>query len=470
MTHHRSSPRPRLCTSALVLACAALLNACALSPRYEVPTTPDIGSFKEAEGWVPAAPADALDRGPWWQLFDDPVLSDLQQRVASTNQNVAAANAAYEQARALLREQRASLFPVVSLSGAATRSGGGSANDSARYQAAIGASWEPDVWGRLREGLGAADASLQASAADLAAATLAAQGELALAYVGARASDAQIALLDDTLAGYERALQITRNRYDAGVAPRTDLLQAQTQLASAQADRLGLQRQRAQYEHAIAVLVGQAPASFTLQRAAWQQRVPAVPAGMPSTLLQRRPDIAAAERRVAAANAQIGIARSAYFPSLGLSASYGFGASRVADLFSAPSALWSLGVQAAQTLFDAGATSARVDGARAAHAGAVARYRQTVLLAFQDVEDQLAATRVLEQQSLLREQAAQAAALVETQVTNRYRAGQIGYTDVVNAQVTSLNARRALVQAAADRQTSAVALIQALGGGWQSAR
>ncbi len=295
---------------------------------------------------------------------------------------------------------------------------------------------------------------------------MSAQGELALAYISLRAADAQLALLDDTLAGYERALQINRNRYEAGVVARTDLLQAQTQLANAQADRLQLQRQRAQAEHAIAVLVGEAPANLAVAPATWRQRVPVVPPSLPSTLLQRRPDIAAAERRVAAANQDIGIARSAYFPSLGLSASYGLGASRLGDLFNTSAAVWSLGLQAAQTLFDAGATGARVDATRAAHAGAVARYRQTVLLAFQDVEDQLAATRVLEQQAALRELAARAAAEVETQVGNRYRAGQVGYTEVVTAQVTSLNARRALVQSAADRQAAAVALIQALGGGW----
>jgi NodT family efflux transporter outer membrane factor (OMF) lipoprotein len=239
-------------------------------------------------------------------------------------------------------------------------------------------------------------------------------------------------------------------------------------LANAQADDAGLVRQRAQLEHAIAVLIGEAPATFSLAPAAWKPSVPEIPVGVPSTLLQRRPDIAAAERAMAVANEQIGIARSAYYPSVSLGASYGFGASSVADLFSASSSVWSLGLSAAQALFNAGATTARVQGSEAAHAQAVARYRQTVLTAFQGVEDQLAATRVLLIQQDLRRQASQAADQVEQQVLNRYRSGQVGYTEVITAQATALSARRALVQAMADRQTTAVALIQSLGGGWQA--
>jgi NodT family efflux transporter outer membrane factor (OMF) lipoprotein len=246
------------------------------------------------------------------------------------------------------------------------------------------------------------------------------------------------------------------------------VLQAQTQLANAHADDGGLTRQRAQFEHAIAVLVGQAPGNFSLGAAAWNPVVPEVPVGVPSTLLQRRPDIAAAERRVAVANEQIGIAKSAYYPQLSLSASYGLGASRVADLFNASSSVWSMGLSAAQVLFNAGATTAHVEGSEAAHAQAVARYRQTVLTAFRSVEDQLAATRVLLIQQDLRRQASQAADQVEQQVLNRYRSGQVSYTEVITAQATALNARRALVQAMADRQTTAVALIQSLGGGWQA--
>lgn len=445
----------------------ALLAGCAVGPTYQRPSAPSSATYKEGQDWVVAVPADALDRGPWWTLFADPVLDELEKRVEVSNQNVAAATAAYAQAQAAVREQRASLFPVVTLDGGASRSGGGgSTATSKRYQVGIGGSWEPDVWGRLRRGVDSASASAQASAADLASAKLSVQGELAVDYIGLRQTDAQQALLADTIAGYERALQITRNRYAAGVVAKTDELQAQTQLANAQADRVGLIRQRAQLEHAIAVLVGEAPGNFSLAKAPWKFSVPEVPIGAPSTLLQRRPDIAAAERRMAAANEQIGIAQAAYYPSLGLNASYGFGASKLGELFSASSSVWSLGLQAAQTLFNAGATRERVAGARAAQEEAAARYRQTVLSAFQDVEDQLAATRVLVQQYELRRQASEAADQVEQQVLNRYRAGQVSFSEVVAAQATALSARRSLVQLAADRQTTAVALIQALGGGW----
>ena len=471
------SMHARLTPHLIAIALLLLISGCAVGPDYQRPATPDVSTFKEAEGWVPAAPADALERGPWWSLFGDPVLDQLASRVEVSNQNVAVAVAAYAQARALVREQRASLFPSVTLDGGASRSrssgsGGSSTSGSGgrignNYQLSIGGSWEPDVWGRLGRAVDGATAGAQASAADLASARLSAQGELAANYFSLRQTDAQKALLESTIAGYRRTLEITQNRYTAGIAAKTDVLQAQTQLANAQADEAGLQRQRAQLEHAIAVLVGEAPGNFTLAPAAWNPVVPEVPVGLPSTLLQRRPDIAAAERRVAAANEQIGIAKSAYYPSLSLSASYGLGASRVAELFKASSSAWSLGLSAAQVLFNAGATGARVEGSEAAHAQAVARYRQTVLTAFQGVEDQLAATRVLLTQQDLRRQASTAADQVEQQVLNRYRSGQVSYTEVITAQATALSARRALVQAMADRQTTAVALIQSLGGGWQ---
>ncbi|MGK5034277.1 efflux transporter outer membrane subunit [Janthinobacterium sp. LB3P118] len=453
----------------LALAAAVLLAGCAVSPTYEVPTAAAPQAFKEAAGWQAAVPADTLERGPWWTLFGDAQLNQLAESVEVSNQNVAAAIASYEQARALVREQRASLFPSVNLTGSGARSGGGGeqqANNN--FKAAIGASWEPDIWGRLRAGVTGADASASASAADLAAARLSAQGELATNYFSLRQSDAQITLLNATIAGYKRVLDITSNRFNSGIAAKSDLLQAQTQLANAQIDLSSQVRARAQLEHAIAILLGKAPSDFSLAVAPWTLTVPEVPLGVPSTLLQRRPDIAAAERRVAVANEQIGIARSAYYPSLNLTGSYGSGASRVGDLFNASSSLWSLGVSAAQTLFNAGATTASVDAAKAGHEAAVARYRQTVLAAFGAVEDQLSATRALAEQLALRQQASSAADQVEQQMLNRYNAGQVGYTDVVTAQVTALSARRSLVQAQADRQTTAVALIQSLGGGWQA--
>ena len=319
-THFYPARQPFMLAALLAL----LLSGCAVGPDYLRPSTPDISTFKEAEGWVPAAPADALARGPWWSLFGDPVLDQLAARVEVSNQNVAAAVGAYAQARALVREQRASLFPSVTLNGGANRSHSSSGSSSTsgsggrtgnNFSASIGASWEPDVWGRLGRAVDSASASAQASAADLASARLSAQGELAVNYLTLRQVDAQKALLETTLTGYRRTLEMTQNRYATGIVAKTDELQSQTQLANAQADDAGLVRQRAQLEHAIAVLVGEAPGNFSLARTAWNPSVPDVPVGVPSTLLQRRPDIAAAERRVAVANEQIGSARSAYYPS-----------------------------------------------------------------------------------------------------------------------------------------------------------
>ncbi|MBV7535391.1 efflux transporter outer membrane subunit [Duganella sp. sic0402] len=475
MSKHAFSPRYSLIALAVA---SALLAGCSVAPAYKVPETAAPSAYKEtpsdadkvAAGWTAAAPADTLERGPWWQLFGDPLLNQMADSIEVNNQNVAAAVASYAQARALVAEQRASLFPSVALNGSATRSGGGDNTQTAnQYRTNIGASWEPDVWGKLRAGVGNANASLQASAADLAAARLSAQGELATNYFSLRQTDAEKALLDATVEGYERVLQITQNRFDAGITAKSDLLQAQTQLASARIDQITLVRQRANYEHAIAVLLGKPAGDFTLAPAGWKVTVPDIPAGVPSTLLQRRPDIAAAERRVAAANQNIGIARSAYFPSLNLTGSYGYGSSSTGGLFNASNNLWSLGLTAAQTLFDAGAIKARVSGAEAARDQAIANYRQTVLTAFADVENQLAATRTLAQQQDLRKAASEAADQVEVQMLNRYRAGQVSYSDVVTAQQTALNARRSLVQAQADRQTTAIALIQSLGGGWHAA-
>lgn len=460
-------------TPLLVMTTAALLSACAVGPDYRRPDVATPGAYKEAPqadaGWLPAAPADTLDRGPWWQLFNDAELSALMEQVEVSNQNVAAAVAAYAQAQALVREDRAALFPTIAAAGSAKRSGGGASTGVANsVQAGVAASWAPDLWGSLRRSVEGAQAGAQASAADLAAARLSAQGLLASDYFGLRDADNELVLVRSTVEAYERALQITTNRYRAGIAPRTDVLQAQTALANARADLASLTAQRAQLEHAIAVLVGKPPAEFTIAVADWTMNVPAVPLGLPSELLQRRPDIASAERAVAQANAQIGIQRSAYFPSLTLSGSVGNAGSRVADLFGASTSLWSLGLSVAQTIFDAGATQARVEQAEAGRDAAVARYRQTVLAAFQAVEDQLSATRSLAEQAELRRAASEAADLTEQQLLNRYKAGQVSYTEVVTAQTSALSARRTLSQLAANRQTSTIALIQALGGGWHA--
>ena len=465
----------RFLPSLLALAAAASLTACAVGPTYERPAIASPAAWKEApaaEGWLPAAPADALERGDWWRLFGDAGLDALAARVQVSNQNIALAVANYAQARALVRENQASLFPTVSLSGSASRSGNRSAGTaSGGADIGVDADWAPDLWGRLRLSVGSAQAQAQASEADLAAARLSAVGEMAINYFSLREADAELAILDTTIEGYERALTIARNRYEAAIVPQSDVLQAQTQLVNTRADRVALQRTRDTYEHAIAALVGVSPAELRIEPvAAWAPVVPSVPLGVPSTLLERRPDIASAERAVAAANAQIGIERSAYFPSLSLSASLGRSSSRVSDLFSASNTLWSFGLSAAQVLFDAGAIAARVDSAKAGQEAAAARYRQTVLTAFQSIEDQLTATASLAQQEVLRREASAAADRTEQQFLNRYRAGQVSYTDVITAQASALSARRTVLQLLVNRQVAAVTLIQGLGGGWQAAQ
>ena len=459
---------------------AASLAGCAVGPDYTRPTAPVSTVYKEVPAggatWLRASPADAFDRGAWWTLFDDPTLDRLAKDVDAANQTEAAAVASYRQAQALVREARASYFPSIGLSASGRRSGGGQGNGTApgnavssagnAFAASLEGDWAPDFWGRVGRTVESARASAQSSAADLAAARLSAQGEMATDYFSLREADFEADLLGKSIEGYERALQITQNRYDAGIAPKTDVLQAQTQLASTRSSLSAVRANRARYEHAIAVLTGKPPGDFSIAVGTWNEVVPAVPLGVPSALLQRRPDIASAERLVASANAQIGVEQSAYFPSLTLSATLGNNSSRVGDLFKASNLLWSVGASVAQTVFDGGLISARVSAAEASRDAAVARYRQTVLAAFQGVEDQLTNARADEEQAALQKQASDAADQTEQQILNRYRAGQLGYTDVVTAQASALAARRALVQVAVSRQTAAIALIQALGGGW----
>jgi NodT family efflux transporter outer membrane factor (OMF) lipoprotein len=469
----------------LCLSVSVLVAGCSPVPTYQRPATTLPEGFKEEPGWRPASPADGQARAEWWTWLGDSELDALQARVLVSNQNLAAATAAYDQARAVVREQRSALFPSVDLQASASHtgsfgnggpglsngaaggaSGTGTAGAGRRYSASVGASWEVDVFGRLRASVSQAGALAQASAADLANAALAARGELALDYVQLRAIDAQTDILAAAIAGYERALQITNNRYAAGVVGRVDILQAETQLRNARADAADLGRQRAALEHAIAVLVGENPSSFALSKAEWAPQIPDVPAVLPSALLERRPDIASAERRVAAANAALGIERAAYFPTLNLSGSAGFGASSLASLFDVASSVWSLGATGLMTLLDFGGRSARVAQARAAYEQTVAEYRQTVLVAFQQTEDQLAAVRILEQVEQERAAATSAANQAEQITLNQYAAGVVSYSDVILAQATALSARQASVTTTLNRQTAAIALIQAIGGYW----
>jgi NodT family efflux transporter outer membrane factor (OMF) lipoprotein len=450
----------------------AALSACTLAPPYERPSTPAPAAYKEAPAadstWFPAAPADELDRGSWWQIFDDPVLSGLAEQVEVSNQNVAAAVAAYAQAEALVRQQRAALFPLLALDAGATRAGGGSQVTANAFHLTLNASWEPDIWGQLRLAVTSAQAGAQASAANLAAARLSAQAALATDYFALREADNEIALLRSAVDAYARALRITQNQYNAAIAQRTDVLQAQTQLETTQANLVATVGGRERLEHAIALLVGKPPSELTIAVAPWNSSVPAVPLVMPSELLQRRPDIAAAERAVASANAQIGIQRAAYFPNIGLTASAGAAGASLPRLFSASGNLWAIGLSAAQLVFDAGATAAKVEGAEAARGVAIANYRQTVLSAFQAVEDQLSAIHSLAEQEASRRAASADADRTEQLTLNQYLQGQVPYTTVVTAQVTALNARQTLSQLMSSRQAAAIALIQALGGGWRA--
>ena len=469
---HRSirpaGPRHAPMRRAAVVALALLLGACASPAPSTAPTAPVSAAWKNAPppGWISTADAPKdWQQGRWWALFDDADLDALMGRVEIGNPNLALALANVAQAEALLRQAQAQQWPTLGVQLGAQR-GGRPTSGAGSLQGA--ASWAPDLWGRLADAVQAQGAKVQASQADLASARLAAQGSLASAYFSVREADAELQLLDDIITGYQRAVTITQNRYSAGVAAHTDLLQAQSTLANAQASRAALAGSRNSSEQAIALLVGEPPAQFALASAPWSAAVPALPVVLPSELLLRRPDVASSERAVAAANANIGAARAAYFPSLNLSAGLGGKAGSLATLASAPTLAWSLGATLAQTLFDAGARDAALDQARAAQQAATASYRQSVQTALGQVDGQLNAMAALSQQIEHARAAAEAAAGAEQRILNSYQAGLSAYTNVVTAQATSLSARRSVLQLQVQRQQAAVALVQAMGGGWQA--
>jgi len=476
-----SSPiRRALVSFSGLTAVGLVLAGCTIGPNYSRPSVATTPAFKEADGWTKAAPGDLSDRGDWWTLFNDSQLNDLEAKVAVSNQTLIAAEAAYRESVALLDQQRATLFPSVSLTPSATRTKSAAvattiapgvtetipSTTANRYTASLGASWDVDLWGSIRRSIESARDNAQASKADIANAKLSAQILLAADYVQLRATDEQKRLLDDTIKAYTDNLRIVQNKFNVGVAQRSDVLTAQTSLASTQAQDIDLKRTRAQFEHAIAVLIGQPPANFTLTVIPYALKSPSVPLGVPSGLLQRRPDVAAAERTMAAANAQIGVAQAGFFPSLSLTASDGFASSTLSRFFSAANNSWSLGASAAQTVFDAGSTFAKVRGARATYDQNVATYRQTVLTAFQQVEDNIAADRVLDDEYTYDAAASQEADEAEKITNNQYVAGTVDYTSVVVAQNTALTARRTLIQTDSARLVAVVDLISALGGGW----
>jgi NodT family efflux transporter outer membrane factor (OMF) lipoprotein len=455
----------------------ALASGCAVGPDYVRPHFEAPAAFKEGEGWKPAQPSDAELRGAWWELFGDPALDALESQVVASNQTLAQAVATYAESRALVREARAAYFPTLTIGVGATRSRA-SANQTSGFSGSRGTetvqslpvdvAWEPDLWGRVRRSVESQRAGAQASAGDLASAQLSLQAQLALDYFALRTLDAERRLLDDTVAAYEKSLQMTQNRYDAGVAARTDVVQAQAQLETTRAQAIDLGVQRAQEEHAIARLVGRTPAELSIPTAPLDAAPPGVPVGLPSQLLERRPDVAAAERRVAAANAQIGVAEAAYFPTVTLSASGGFESASLAQWFTWPSRVWSFGPSVSETVFDGGLRGAQTDFARAGWEGSVASYRDTVLAAFQAVEDELAALRILADEADAQAAAVAAARKSVALTTNEYRAGTVSYLDVVTVQAIALADERTDVQLRGSRMAASVLLIEALGGGWSS--
>lgn len=458
-------------TASKVLALAAipvLLGACAAGPKYVRPSVQTPVAYKEAGDWKVAQPRDEVKRGKWWETFNDAQLNALIGQVDISNQNVRIAEAQFRQARALAQQARAGLLPSVTGSGSVGRSASraGSGGPSNEYNLALDASWEADLWGRVRGSVAADVAGAQASAAQIEAARLSAQGELALDYFQLRVLDVQQRLLEESVAAFQKSLEMTRNRYAAGVAGKVDVVQGETQLKSTQAQAVDVGVQRAQLEHAIAVLIGKAPAEFALAPVIIQLAMPSIPASLPSELLERRPDIAAAERRVAAANAQIGVAKAAYFPALSLSASGGFQSSGFAQWLTVPSRVWAIGSSIAQSIFDAGLRRALTDQAIAEYDVNVAAYRLTVLGGFQEVEDNLAALRILEEESRVQEDAVRAARQSVELTINQYKAGTVSYLNVVLVQTALLNNERTAVGILGRRLAAAVSLVKALGGGW----
>jgi NodT family efflux transporter outer membrane factor (OMF) lipoprotein len=438
------------------------LAGCAVGPNYSKPEVEVPAQWKEAGDWVVAKPKDDAPKGKWWEAFGDPVLNRLVEQVEVSNQTLKAAEARYRQARAAVTAARAALFPTLRASADASRARG----NVQRYTVSLDANWEVDLWGRIRRLVEAARADEEASAADLEAARLSLQAELATDYFQLRVTDAQIDLLDETVKAFEASYNVTQNRYRSGVAAKVDVVQAEQQLLSTQASAIDLRATRAALEHAIAILTGKAPASFALAAAKFQAHLPEVPPGVPSTILERRPDIAGAERRMAAANARIGAARAAYFPALSLTGSAGFASNAVSTLFSAPSRFWSIGAGLADTLLDFGTRAAAVETARAQHDETVANYRETVLGAFQEVEDQLAAVHWLAEEGKVQQESARAARESVVLTVNQYKAGTVSYLNVVQVQATQLNEESRTVSLLGRRLAADVALIKALGGAW----
>ncbi len=457
--------KPRLVLTTFLSGLA--LSACAVGPDYEKPQAPQAQAFKEQppKGWKtaqPSMPSSGLD---WWKMFNDPVLDRLMARIGQDNQSVAAAKASYRQARAAAQEARAGFFPTLGLNGQTSR-GLSSSRVTSSHRLTLDASWEPDLWGSVARDVENADASAQGQAANLAAIRLTAQAELAQDYLQLRITQKQRELAKAMVDAYAESLRLTRNQLAVGLVTPVDVAQAQSLLSSAEVQVIDYDLSARQLEHAIAILLGTVPADFTLPAPETEAALPVIPVGLPSELLERRPDVAQAERAMAAANATIGVQTAAYFPTIGLSGTRGYSAATMAELFTNPARVWSLGASLAQTLFDGGARDARVDQARASYDASVAQYRQTVLTAFQEVEDNLAALALLEDEASRQEQAVLAAREAERLAINQYKSGTVDFTTVASAQISRWQAEISSLQLLGRRFSASALLIKATGGGW----
>jgi NodT family efflux transporter outer membrane factor (OMF) lipoprotein len=466
----------------LLVLLVVAIEGCTVGPKYvkpDVPSSPTFkeeapASFKESDQWQPAHPADQAKRGNWWEFFGDPELNNLEEQIASSNQTLKAAEARFRAARAAIRFNRASQFPTITTSPSASYVKNSDFSTSFQSQQAskgdfvlpFDLSYEIDLWGRVRRSVAAAREEAQATAADYETAKLSLEAELAMDYFELRSADAQKKLLDDTVKAYTDNLLLTETRFKGGVAPRADVAQAQTQLDTTRVQDTDVTVQRAQFEHAIAILIGKPPAEFSLAAAPLDCQPPNTPIGLPSELLQRRPDVAAAERRVAEANQQIGIARAAYFPTVTLGGTAGFAGTQGSNWFTWPSGFWAVGPALAQTLFDGGRRRANSETARANYDAAVATYRQTSLTAFQEVEDNVAALRILENEGLQQQEAVASSKDSLQLFTNRYKGGVDAYLQVITAEATELANERNAIDIQRRRMDASVLLVKALGGGW----
>ncbi len=475
----------RAITGLCALASAIFLASCTVGPKYTKPNVPAApqyseeppASYKEAPGWKTAQPVDTQIRGNWWELFGDAQLNALEEQVEPANQTLKVSEANFREARAQIQLNRSGLYPTVDAGPEITHNRISSNNPTGlpgrqygEFTLPISVSYDADLWGRVRRTINAATAQMQASAADLANVRLELETDLAVDYFEARSLDAQKRILDDTVVAYEKALELTQNRFTGGIASKAEVAQAQTQLDQTQAQDIDLGVARAQFEHAIAVLTGKVPEGLHLPPMPLTEQPPAVPVGLPSQLLERRPDIAAAERQAASANEQIGIARSAFFPDLVISATGGLQAGSIVNWFTWPSRFWAVGPQLAQTIFDAGRRRAQLQTAEAAYDSSIANYRQTTLTAFQEVEDNLAALRILEQEQAKQHEATLAAQNSLQLAMNRYKGGLVTYLEVITAQSIALTNQRTEVDLLRRRMDASVQLIKAVGGGWDSGR